>query len=977
MKIRQLALAILLPFVLGAADYYVSSTGNDDGDGSQNTPFKTLKHAFSKLKPGDTCFLQSGVYRETITEIPSGEPEKPITIKGDQNNKPRISTCDKVTTKWTKVNGDIWIANVDWSLGKHSQLFVNGKHYWRARWPNRTDDDLLNWKTADYDKVKSDLTSLVCQTLPDKPDNYWNGAILWCLSGVKYSSWSIDIVGYDNAEKRLHMRQSKTIMTIGNDERVPRLNHRNGGFFFLLGGRDEVDAPREFYYDETAKTLTIHVEPGQDPNAMDIEFQRRLHILKVKNVKHVNLIDLETTGGPIVLEQCENMTLQRIKATWLGHTDGGDTSASLKMDTGLAIKSGQHVTLRDSEIAFSAGSGVTISGKRHNIVNNWIHDVDYAACWDSALGVGGQQHLISHNTIHDTGRDIIGFNGLTCLVQYNHIYNAGRMCMDLGLLYGGYDGGGTEIHHNWAHDNLAKGGASGLYIDNYNHNYIFHHNMVWNVRGANIHVNLPSQNVYVVNNTCTGGSGGMGRWKIDWMYNVLYANNAFGKDIRNHPHLTKLSNQVRIPEDQLNADTIKTFNPWPKSGVFVPGITEEEPGIGAFEPDKPWKAGHDFENPPQPEYKLSPIPMRPLLKRGSFDWRWGVGGTALWDVTETNKNDAKLIHGTSIWNPTDSRNTVVSAGLELNGPNTQIQQTVEGEIFPNQEYEFSLWTRMKDGAKLNFGIKMDDEIVAQNTFADADDAWHQPILRWTTPSKPGKLAVFIAKSGPGTAYVDDIALVGIVRGLGPRTPGFAPQKAPAQGKEFKQPMPEPRRSKPFLIPNNPDVGLGAATQVKQTPGRMICKGLIPNARIAHDNENLLVQVMVPIEKPMKSVEDPKWDIDDGMEVCFASSEKTSEIFILHGFPNGKIEGTTDGGAPRQTVDELVKATTFKVFKSDGNWTGQWTIPLKSAGISGKPGAILDFNIGIRRNEHSQWIQWEGTGGSTYDLKNAAKIILGK
>ena len=50
----------------------------------------------------------------------------------------------------------------------------------------------------------------------------------------------------------------------------------------------------------------------------------------------------------------------------------------------------------------------------------------------------------------------------------------------------------------------------------------------------------------------------------------------------------------------------------PKSGVFVPGITEEEPGSEP-EPDKPWKAGHDFENPPQPEYKLSPIPMRPLL----------------------------------------------------------------------------------------------------------------------------------------------------------------------------------------------------------------------------------------------------------------------------------------------------------------------------------------------------------------------------
>ena len=132
MKIRQLALAILLPFVLGAADYYVSSTGNDDGDGSQNTPSKHSSTP-SQSSPGDTCFLQSGVYRETITEIPSGEP-KTNNHQGRSKQQPRITTCDKVTTKWTKVNGDIWIANVDWSLGKHSQLFVNGKHYWRARY---------------------------------------------------------------------------------------------------------------------------------------------------------------------------------------------------------------------------------------------------------------------------------------------------------------------------------------------------------------------------------------------------------------------------------------------------------------------------------------------------------------------------------------------------------------------------------------------------------------------------------------------------------------------------------------------------------------------------------------------------------------------------------------------------------------------------------------------------------------------------
>ena len=63
---------------------------------------------------------------------------------------------------------------------------------------------------------------------------------------------------------------------------------------------------------------------------------------------------------------------------------------------------------------------------------------------------------------------------MTCLVQYNHIYNADG-CAYLTALRDTMVRNGN--HHNWARQ-PGKGGASGLYIDNYNHNYIFHHNMV-------------------------------------------------------------------------------------------------------------------------------------------------------------------------------------------------------------------------------------------------------------------------------------------------------------------------------------------------------------------------------------------------------------------------------------------------------------------------------------------------------------------
>ena len=58
-----------------AATYYVSTAGNDSGDGSASAPWHTIQHAADALKPGDTAIIRGGAYRETITLRTSGTPQ--------------------------------------------------------------------------------------------------------------------------------------------------------------------------------------------------------------------------------------------------------------------------------------------------------------------------------------------------------------------------------------------------------------------------------------------------------------------------------------------------------------------------------------------------------------------------------------------------------------------------------------------------------------------------------------------------------------------------------------------------------------------------------------------------------------------------------------------------------------------------------------------------------------------------------------
>jgi hypothetical protein len=77
--------------IVEGGEYFVDpTTGNDTYSGTQESPWKTISHAFTVIQSGDTLNLNSGTY-QPISDVPGGESGLPVTIKGTDGMRPIIT----------------------------------------------------------------------------------------------------------------------------------------------------------------------------------------------------------------------------------------------------------------------------------------------------------------------------------------------------------------------------------------------------------------------------------------------------------------------------------------------------------------------------------------------------------------------------------------------------------------------------------------------------------------------------------------------------------------------------------------------------------------------------------------------------------------------------------------------------------------------------------------------------------------------
>ena len=81
-----LALVVTINFssIAYGATYYVATNGNDTGNGSSGSPWRTIQKGVNTVNAGDTLIVKAGTYNERVHLPKSGSATQPITIKGER-----------------------------------------------------------------------------------------------------------------------------------------------------------------------------------------------------------------------------------------------------------------------------------------------------------------------------------------------------------------------------------------------------------------------------------------------------------------------------------------------------------------------------------------------------------------------------------------------------------------------------------------------------------------------------------------------------------------------------------------------------------------------------------------------------------------------------------------------------------------------------------------------------------------------------
>jgi hypothetical protein len=75
------------PTPLQTEVFYVSPQGSDNNSGRINSPWRTVQKSIGRLKPGQTLYLRTGIYREGLDIRVTGAPSRPLSVAGYPGEK--------------------------------------------------------------------------------------------------------------------------------------------------------------------------------------------------------------------------------------------------------------------------------------------------------------------------------------------------------------------------------------------------------------------------------------------------------------------------------------------------------------------------------------------------------------------------------------------------------------------------------------------------------------------------------------------------------------------------------------------------------------------------------------------------------------------------------------------------------------------------------------------------------------------------
>ena len=610
---------------------------------------------------GDTAYIRAGVYRETVKPVNSGTQAAPITFMPYNGEAVTVSGADVIpANSWTPYRGNIYQAPMAWSLVTGpdqypigNQIFLDSQMMIEARWPNTTLDvshpTLAFAAGGSYVDGGSGLSTgtITDPNLPSRPAGYWNGATIHASLGAGWL-WQTGAVVNSAAN------QLSFAFTPGFSSLTPG----PGNPYYLSGLLSELDSPGEWFLDTVSFKLYLWTPGGDSPMQHQVEAKRRKFTFDLSGLSFVTILGLNFVAAGVNSDsQTQYLVLDGLNAKYISHYSAiSGQPWFVGFQTGIYLN-GNYNVIRNSTIAFSAGTGVGLNGSGHRAFNNVIHDTDYNGTYASPIMAGpiaSNGLVISYNTIYNSGRfGIYHPNFSSGRILHNEIYNIGLQTSDLGATYAGNsDGQGSEIGYTLIHDNFGLPTCyyspncteknlyldDGVYLDNGSSNYIIHHNVVWNTP-ISIGLNSPSTNNKVYNNTFVGSNTGLAApYSVSGpvtMPGTVIENNIFTNPLPATPEAVVQNNLLSGTDPDFIDPAHHDYQLIPTSpaigvGLALPpwtnGYSGSGPDIGAYDHTKPpWKAGvQNAATVSAPSYAPTLTPGTIAVVTGSVAFDSGV-----------------------------------------------------------------------------------------------------------------------------------------------------------------------------------------------------------------------------------------------------------------------------------------------------------------------------------------------------------------
>ena len=228
---------------------YVSPNGNDNNDGSLNSPYKTIAKALSSLNTG-TIKLLDGIYREKIII----DNKDDIIISGDQSGNAVIDgTVNLNEYNWTKTENNIYKTTIDTAIW---QLFIENNEMVMARWPNAqfVDNSIYSWDTWAEGDEDNSINGL---TVIDNSKSFYSGLDF----SLDTAHAILNVGSFRTWNRKIQYSEGSEFFTY-ND--VPNGQYKNKHhYFFIEGDLNLLDTLNEWYHNPKTGELWLMTDGNQ------------------------------------------------------------------------------------------------------------------------------------------------------------------------------------------------------------------------------------------------------------------------------------------------------------------------------------------------------------------------------------------------------------------------------------------------------------------------------------------------------------------------------------------------------------------------------------------------------------------------------------------------------------------------------------------------------------------------------------------